>query len=120
MKDQNKLILHILEKEDLTGIIKTFTFPWSSLQATQEKWERYYIEQQTNIRTVCIAKIGDEFIGYGSLLNNTNTRTSRLSVFQRSMTFGFQQNNGETWNAFQISRSEATVKMLTSIEFAFS
>ena len=71
MKAPNKLILHILQKEDLTGIIKTFTFPWSSLQATQEKWERYYTEQQTNIRTVCIAKIGDEFIGYGSLLNNT-------------------------------------------------
>ena len=71
MKALNKLILHILRKEDLTGIIKTFTFPWSSLQATQEKWERYYTEQQTNIRTICIAKIGDEFIGYGSLLNNT-------------------------------------------------
>ena len=71
MKALNKLILHILQKEDLTDIIKTFTFPWSSLQATQEKWERYYTEQQTNIRTVCIAKIGDEFIGYGSLLNNT-------------------------------------------------
>ena len=71
MKDLNKLILHILQKEDLPGIIKTFTFPWSSLQASQEKWERYYTEQQTNIRTVCIAKIGDEFIGYGSLLKNT-------------------------------------------------
>lgn len=71
MKALNKLILHILQKEDLIGVIKTFTFPWSSLQATQEKWERYYTEQQTNIRTVCIAKIGDEFIGYGSLLKNS-------------------------------------------------
>ncbi len=71
MKAPNKLILQILQKEDLAGIIKTFTFPWSSLQAAQEKWERYYTEQQANIRTVCIAKIGDEFIGYGSLLNHT-------------------------------------------------
>lgn len=71
MKDRNELILYILQKEDLTSIIKTFIFPWSSLQATQEKWGRYYTEQQTNIRTVCIAKIGDEFIGYGSLLKNT-------------------------------------------------
>jgi ribosomal protein S18 acetylase RimI-like enzyme len=71
MKDRSELILHTLQREDLAGIIKKFTFPWTSLQATQEKWERYYAEQQTNIRTVCIAKIGDEFVGYGSLLNDT-------------------------------------------------
>lgn len=35
------------------------------------KMERYYTEQQTNIRTVCFVKIGDEFIGYGNLLNYT-------------------------------------------------
>ena len=64
------MILQILQKEDLSGIIKTFSFPWSSLQATQEKWERYYAEQQASIRIVCIAKIGDEFVGYGSLLKN--------------------------------------------------
>jgi hypothetical protein len=68
MKAPNKLILQILQKEDLTDIIKTFTFPWSSLQAPQEKWERYYTEQQTNTRTVCIAKIGmvqkDRFSGH--------------------------------------------------------
>jgi GNAT superfamily N-acetyltransferase len=71
MNNRNELVLHILQKKDLLDIIKTFTFPWSSPQATQEKWQRYYLEQQTNIRTVCIAKTGDEFIGYGSLLNNT-------------------------------------------------
>lgn len=71
MVKENKLILVILQKKDLPGIIKTFTFPWSSPQATVEKWGNYYKEQQTNIRTVCIAKIGDEFIGYGSLLSST-------------------------------------------------
>ena len=71
MNDHRKLILQTLREEDLPGIIRTFTFLWSSLQATQEKWERYYAEQQANIRTVCIAKIGDEFVGYGSLLNDT-------------------------------------------------
>jgi len=71
MKDSNKLILHILQKEDLMAVIKTFIFPWTSPEVTQEKWERYYTEQQTNNRTVCVAKFGDEFIGYGSLLNNT-------------------------------------------------
>lgn len=68
MKDRNKLILQILREEDLSEIINTFTFPWTSLQATKEKWERYFVEQQINIRTVCIAKIQNECVGYGSLL----------------------------------------------------
>lgn len=71
MKALNKLILRTFRKKDLIGIIKTFTFPWTSLQATQEKWERYYAEQQTSIRAVYIAKIDDEFVGYGSLLNDS-------------------------------------------------
>ena len=50
MKDLNKLVLDILQKKELTGIIKTFTFPESSLQTTQDKWESYYTEQQINIR----------------------------------------------------------------------
>ena len=40
MKAQNRLILQILRREDLIVIIKTFTFPLTSLQAPQEKWER--------------------------------------------------------------------------------
>lgn len=71
MKALNKLILQILRKEDLPSIIQAFNFPWTSLQATQEKWERYYKEQQISIRTVCVAKIDDEFVGYGSLFNGT-------------------------------------------------
>lgn len=68
MSDRDKLILQILREEDLSGIINTFNFPWTSLQATKEKWEHYYAEQQRNIRMVCIAKIQDECVGYGSLL----------------------------------------------------
>lgn len=68
MNDRNKLILQILGEEDLSEIINTFNFPWTSLQATKEKWERYYAEQQRNVRTVCIAKIQSECVGYGSLL----------------------------------------------------
>ena len=69
MSNRNKLILQILREEDLSGIINTFNFPWTSLQATKEKWERYYAEQQRNVRTVCIAKIQSECVGYGSLLS---------------------------------------------------
>ena len=69
MSDRDKLILRVLREEDLPGIINTFNFPWTSLQATKEKWERYYAEQQRNVRTVCIAKIQNECVGYGSLLD---------------------------------------------------
>jgi ribosomal protein S18 acetylase RimI-like enzyme len=71
MKALDKLTLRTLQKEDLTGIVRTFTFPWSSVQATEEKWRRYYAEQQSNKRTVCLAKFGDEFVGYGSLLRHS-------------------------------------------------
>jgi hypothetical protein len=69
MSDREKLILQILQEEDLAEIIKTFNFPWTSLQTTREKWERYYAEQKATIRTVCIAKVQDACVGYGSLLN---------------------------------------------------
>ena len=68
MTRPDKLILQILRENDLQGMIKSFTFPWTTLQTTKEKWERYFAEQQTSVRTVCIAKIQDEFVGYGSLL----------------------------------------------------
>lgn len=68
MKDKNKLVLQILQKEDISAMIHTFNFPWTSLKATKEKWHRYFAEQQTNVRTVCIAKFQDACIGYGSLL----------------------------------------------------
>ena len=73
MSDQDKLILRILQEEDLPGIINTFSFPWTSRQATKEKWERYYAEQQRNVRTICIANIQGKYVGYGSLLWIQNT-----------------------------------------------
>ena len=69
MKEKNELSLHILLEGDISRLVETFNFPWTSLEATQEKWKKYYAEQNANIRIVCIAKMQDEFVGYGSLLN---------------------------------------------------
>lgn len=69
MSEKNELSLEILREQDIPALIETFNFPWTSREATQEKWEKYYAEQKANIRTVCIAKVQDEFVGYGSLLN---------------------------------------------------
>lgn len=68
MNNRNNLVFQILQEKDIPEIVDTFNFPWTSLQATKEKWERYYVEQQRNVRTVCIAKIQEECVGYGSLL----------------------------------------------------
>ena len=49
---QDKLILQILREEDLPEIIKTFNFPWTSLEATKEKWERYYETRHASVNTL--------------------------------------------------------------------
>lgn len=68
MNNQNKLILQTLLEEDVPRVVNTFNFPWTTLQATKDKWNHYYSEQQRNVRMVCIAKIQDKYVGYGSLL----------------------------------------------------
>lgn len=69
MSSEVKLIL--LQQEDITPITTIFSFPWTTSEATREKWDRYLSEQQSNIRKVCLAKIGNEIIGYGSLLKKS-------------------------------------------------
>lgn len=69
MKEKNELNLQILQEGDIPGLVETFNFPWTSLEATQEKWKKYCAQQKANIRSLCIAKVQDEFVGYGSLLN---------------------------------------------------
>lgn len=78
MVDRDGLLLLTLHKEDLSELIHTFNFPWTSLEATREKWERYDAEQEKELRAVCIAKLHDKIIGYGSLL-----RVSDYPSFQR-------------------------------------
>lgn len=99
MTDEGKLTLEILQKDDLSEIIQTFAFPWTSPEETQSKWQRYYAEQQTKLRTVCVAKIDEEFVGYGSLVRNShysefkNNRIPEIndvwiSIEQRGKGFG--------------------------------
>jgi GNAT superfamily N-acetyltransferase len=57
-----------LQAEDIPGIVRTFTFPWTTLNDTQEKWKQYFEEQQKSDRMVCLAKVKDKWVGYGSLL----------------------------------------------------
>lgn len=43
----NELSLQLLRKEDIPELVKTFNFPWTSREATQEKWKKYYAEQKS-------------------------------------------------------------------------
>jgi hypothetical protein len=42
MSEKNELSLEILREQDIPALVETFNFPWTSGEATQEKWEKYY------------------------------------------------------------------------------
>ncbi|MGA8165582.1 MAG: GNAT family N-acetyltransferase [Waddliaceae bacterium] len=54
--------------QDIDGLVENFCFPWDTPEKTQEKWKQYFEEHQKKIRTVAVAKLYDEIVGYGSLL----------------------------------------------------
>lgn len=79
-KDQVKdAVIRTMEKEDIQTLINNFTFPWSSIQATTDKWTGYYHEHQKRVRTVYLVEKGREIIGYASLL-----RISEYPHFKRA------------------------------------
>ncbi len=65
------VLIRELKKEDLDPLVKTFCFPWSSIEATREKWTRYYDEQLKKIRTVYLLEKEGHLIGYASLLHHS-------------------------------------------------
>jgi GrpB-like predicted nucleotidyltransferase (UPF0157 family)/GNAT superfamily N-acetyltransferase len=72
-------VIRIMEKEDIPALINNFTFPWSSIQATTDKWTRYSHEHQKQIRTVYLVEKERKIIGYASLL-----RISKYPHFKRA------------------------------------
>lgn len=73
------LKIDILRDEDLKDIIKEFSFPWTSPEATETKWKTYSSEQTANDRIVCLARWQGHLIGYGSLLKD-----SKYPIFKSS------------------------------------
>lgn len=77
LRDQESLEIHDttireMQEKDIDSLIKAFCFPWSSVQATTNKWKQYYGEHQKHIRTVYLLEKQGELIGYASLLRNSN------------------------------------------------
>lgn len=67
-KPHKDVVIRPLQKEDLNKITKTFCFPWTTPEATAEKWNVFYNEQQAGLRTVYLVEEEGEFFGYASLL----------------------------------------------------
>lgn len=57
-----------IEEKDVDNLITTFCFPWSSIQETTEKWARYFVEHQKQIRTVYLLEKQGTLMGYASIL----------------------------------------------------
>ncbi len=64
----NDVQMRLMKEEDLNLLIKTFDFPWNTMQITNEKWQRYYDEQQKGTRNVYLVEYRHQLVGYGSLL----------------------------------------------------
>ena len=62
------LAVRELQENDCEGIAKTFLFPWVTLEASIQKWKKYFSEQKIGKRQVFICEKNNIFIGYGSLL----------------------------------------------------
>lgn len=77
--DPKNLEIHVLRSIDLNELVTLFCFPWTTFETTQAKWETYLSQQKTGDRIVCIAKWKDQFVGYGSLLKNSNYRNFKSS-----------------------------------------
>ena len=56
MKNERQIKIEILQDGDLKDLIKTFSFAWTSSEATKAKWEAYLAEQKAGNRIVCLAK----------------------------------------------------------------
>lgn len=70
VKDQKSqdTLIRVMEKNDIEVLVNDFCFPWSSIQATAEKWTRYWSENQEGTRTVYLLENEKQIIGYASLL----------------------------------------------------
>ncbi len=68
--NQSTAILNIrpMRQTDIEAIAVNRCLPWSTIQESKDKWDNYYREQQTSVRTVAIVEHNETIMGYGSLL----------------------------------------------------
>ena len=57
-----------LQEKEIDELVRVFTPPWSTPEATRKQWVQYFLEQEKGARVACVLERGKEFLGYGSLL----------------------------------------------------
>jgi GNAT superfamily N-acetyltransferase len=107
MKQTPTISLRQLLAEDINVLASTFCFPWSSIEATTEKWKRYYEEQQKDVRIVCILEKQCQLIGYGTLL--------RFSEYPYFKTNNIPEIN-DVWIASQERKKGLGTLLITYLE----
>lgn len=65
---ENEVIIRPMCEADIDVIAIDRCLPWSTVQETNEKWNKYYKDQQNTIRIVGVVEKDREILGYGSLL----------------------------------------------------
>lgn len=73
-------IIRVMGKNDIDALVNQFCFPWSTKQATTEKWVRYWCEHQEKIRTVYLLENKTQLIGYASLLHISEYRNFKREI----------------------------------------
>lgn len=63
----DKIIIRPMCKADIDIIAIDHCPPWATVQEIEDRWNKYFKEQQGNIRTVGVVEQGKEILGYGSL-----------------------------------------------------
>ncbi len=70
MPSQNyqDVIIRPMCLSDVKTVVRDYCFPWSTPDVVTSRWQKYYDEQQNNIRIVAVLVRNEEILGYGSLL----------------------------------------------------
>lgn len=67
---QNTITIRPMHLKDIKQVTDLY-LPWSTPEKTRERWEKYYREQEENIRTVAVVEKDGQLLGYGSLLRQS-------------------------------------------------
>lgn len=70
--ERQDISIRVMKDEDINTLIKTFCFPWSSIEATRNKWAQYHKEHQEQIRTVYLLEKQGSILGYANLLRQSH------------------------------------------------
>jgi 8-oxo-dGTP pyrophosphatase MutT (NUDIX family)/GNAT superfamily N-acetyltransferase len=64
------IVIRPMHAQDISRVADLY-LPWSTMEKTTDRWQKYYEEQRQKIRTVAVVEKNDQILGYGSLLRRS-------------------------------------------------